>query len=713
MNRAIASFLTACLVASLLIAGASARAEDQPCPCLGLSTRMPEGPMVNAEIVVGPFDLRRQYRSMEGPYVTKKFRVSDLLASKRVSVPEPMIKFVERGAGGASMAATPTKAADAGAPISDEAGKHSGTGPGAPTSSQMPLTSGRDSQSATRAPASSRQDGGTGPSMIAGSVKESGAGAVPGLVDTRDQKRELLWFKGISLQVLDESDKVLPTAEFICHLNLDVEQGFRNRAFPQAEHSGNGRLITLTQGQTDFFFPPGFAVPVASDEKWTFTFQAANRTTLEHRRIKHRCIITFVKDSELTQPVTALHWYNPYIVVALDSGPEKPSNGPEAHGPDCLAVSGGNTAPNATRDSDFFDQQGRRLSGHWEVPPGTAHYRSPIVDERDPGFASKRRRIHAVWTHLHPLCTNACLVECGPGKRRPVFSVTASTRTKPGLEIEHIDSVLSTKGIVLAPRRSYELAATYENTTGVAQDSMVALGVFCADEKFTRPHWVLTGEKDDLVACDGSDNSAGGGVFCGIKNLYQRAAVSMGREYPLFDPVSDGPLLAEPKTVELVTSAGKINLLLDPALAPQHATQMYRLFKAGIFNGTPISRFQPNYLVQTDVAESKANRGQRLSRDQVKLLRRLPLEVTAQEKGLTAHARGVLTMARWDDVNSAVSSFSILLGDAPHLDNNYTIFGHVADDPVTRETLERIARDWPARRPVILSAAEAPALAAR
>lgn len=489
------------------------RAEDQPCPCLGLATRMPEGPMVNAEIVVGPFDLNRQYRSMEGPYVTRKFRVSDLLASKRVSVPESLIKFVEQGAGPASMVAAPSKGREAGPSVSNQAGRHSGIGLGAPKADPTPVAAGRDAQVAQEAPASGRHDGGTGPSMVAGSARDAGASAVQGLVDTPDQKRELLWFKGISLQVLDENHKVMPTAEFIGHLNLDVDRGFRNCAFAQSEHSGNGRLITLTQGQTDFFFPPGFAVPVASDEKWTFTFQAANLTTLEHRRIKHRCIVTFVRDSELTQPVTALHWYNPYIVVALDRGKEKPSGSSDVRGPDCLAISNGNTAANATEDSDFFDQLGRRLSGHWEVPPGTSHYRSPIVEERDPGFASKRRRIHAVWTHLHPLCTNVSLVECGPGKRRPIFSVTASTRIKPGLEIEHIDSILSSKGIVLPARRSYELAATYENTTGVAQDSMVALGVFCADEKFTRPPWVLTGEKDELATGDGSESNAGGDVL--------------------------------------------------------------------------------------------------------------------------------------------------------------------------------------------------------
>ena len=39
------------------------------------------------------------------------------------------------------------------------------------------------------------------------------------------------------------------------------------------------------------------------------------------------------------------------------------------------------------------------------------------------------------------------------------------------------------------------------------------------------------------------------------------------------------------------------------------------------------------------------------------------------------HVRGVLSMGRYDDPNSATSSFSILLGDAPHLDGQYCAFG--------------------------------------
>lgn len=41
------------------------------------------------------------------------------------------------------------------------------------------------------------------------------------------------------------------------------------------------------------------------------------------------------------------------------------------------------------------------------------------------------------------------------------------------------------------------------------------------------------------------------------------------------------------------------------------------------------------------------------------------------------HVRGTLSMARYDDPNSGTSSFSILLGAAPHLDAKYAVFGRI------------------------------------
>ena len=51
----------------------------------------------------------------------------------------------------------------------------------------------------------------------------------------------------------------------------------------------------------------------------------------------------------------------------------------------------------------------------------------------------------------------------------------------------------------------------------------------------------------------------------------------------------------------------------------------------------------------------------------------VPLEVQEHVKH---HKQGILSMGRMDDPDSGQSSFSILLGPAPHLDMHYTIWGY-------------------------------------
>ncbi|CAI0387570.1 unnamed protein product [Linum tenue] len=54
------------------------------------------------------------------------------------------------------------------------------------------------------------------------------------------------------------------------------------------------------------------------------------------------------------------------------------------------------------------------------------------------------------------------------------------------------------------------------------------------------------------------------------------------------------------------------------------------------------------------------------------------------------HVRGILSMGRYSDPNSASSSFSILLGDAPHLDGQYAVFGKVTKGDDTLKKLEQV-----------------------
>ncbi len=605
-----------------------------------------EGPLIAAEILAGPFDIHRQYESMMGPYVTVKTRLGSLISDKRTIIPEADVVYVE----------------------------------GSPPPSMG------------------------GPDMSAHAPANTSA-AQPGRID-----RELYWFKGMKIVVLDENDQPLSNAEFICHVNVDVDTRFRHRSFKSAAHHGNSRLMTLTQGQTEFIFPPGFAVPVDTHEAWSLVLQAANRTTTQHRRLKQLCTLYFIKDSELKEPIKALHWYTPYVSVVLG---KEALAAPEHDGaPHCLGMSEGEAARNMVAASIVKDQQGRKLTGHWQVPPGTHVYRTQIPSGHEDDLAAKDRKVHAVWSHVHPLCTNASLVACDGRKRSKVFSAEIQTNTAGGLQLASIQNIVSSRGIRLKAGKNYELEATYVNSTEDVHDSMVALGIFCEDELFKRPAWTQASETINH-SCPAPNKVAKGdkkdAMFCGIRpddDLSEEPAETPepapSYSYPLFDATTDGPLLTRPSMLEITTSAGVLHLRLNPLYAPHSATQMYKLFTSGAFNGTPIFRYQEGYLFQVAPVESKVDSKYLLAQSMRELLKSLPLEAPLQP----LHKKWALTMARDANPNSAVSSFSILLADSPHLDGKYTVIGEVVPDAVSLQTIDAIQKRWSTDRPWISEAHE-------
>jgi cyclophilin family peptidyl-prolyl cis-trans isomerase len=129
------------------------------------------------------------------------------------------------------------------------------------------------------------------------------------------------------------------------------------------------------------------------------------------------------------------------------------------------------------------------------------------------------------------------------------------------------------------------------------------------------------------------------------------------------------PRLADEKIV-MRTIAGDLVLGLYPDVAPQHVAQLIRLVEAGVYDGTHFYRLHPGFVLQTSTAEDRLIP---MESNQAALIHPIPAEFSAR-----LHRRGVLSMARADgDPNSADTSFSILLGDAPHLDRNYTVFGEL------------------------------------
>ena len=119
---------------------------------------------------------------------------------------------------------------------------------------------------------------------------------------------------------------------------------------------------------------------------------------------------------------------------------------------------------------------------------------------------------------------------------------------------------------------------------------------------------------------------------------------------------------------------GKIKITLLPDLAPLHVERIKTLVNSGAYNGVVFHRVIDGFMAQTgDVqfGNSKKFNPNLVGRGG-SLLPNLPSEFSDMP-----FVEGSVGMARSQDPNSANSQFFIMFQPAPHLNNNYTIFGMV------------------------------------
>ncbi|KAK9192057.1 hypothetical protein WN943_020673 [Citrus x changshan-huyou] len=130
------------------------------------------------------------------------------------------------------------------------------------------------------------------------------------------------------------------------------------------------------------------------------------------------------------------------------------------------------------------------------------------------------------------------------------------------------------------------------------------------------------------------------------------------------------------------TNYGDIEFGFYPSVAPQTVDHIFKLVRLGCYNTNHFFRVDKGFVAQ--VADVVGGRSAPMNEVQ-----RVEAEKTViGEFSDVKHVRGILSMGRYSDPNSAASSFSILLGDAPHLDGQYAVFGKVTKGDETLRTLE-------------------------
>ena len=127
-------------------------------------------------------------------------------------------------------------------------------------------------------------------------------------------------------------------------------------------------------------------------------------------------------------------------------------------------------------------------------------------------------------------------------------------------------------------------------------------------------------------------------------------------------------------------NGAKIELELDPTAAPKTVANFEKLVSEGFYDGLTFHRIIPGFMIQG---------GDPLGNGMGGAEENIVGEFRANgHNNPIKHQRGVISMARAFDPNSASSQFFIMHADAPHLDGQYAAFGRVVSG---METVDEIA----------------------
>jgi len=149
------------------------------------------------------------------------------------------------------------------------------------------------------------------------------------------------------------------------------------------------------------------------------------------------------------------------------------------------------------------------------------------------------------------------------------------------------------------------------------------------------------------------------------------------------------------KCARIETEAGDIELEFYPESAPESVRNFLNLTATGMLDTTTFSRVVPDFVIQGGDLYTRTDKvtyaiGQRARK------------VVPDEPNKILHERGIISMARLDEPNTATTNFFILIKEAPYLDGKFAAFGRVTKGmdivdainkaPVTDEKPEKPVR---------------------
>jgi peptidyl-prolyl cis-trans isomerase B (cyclophilin B) len=156
----------------------------------------------------------------------------------------------------------------------------------------------------------------------------------------------------------------------------------------------------------------------------------------------------------------------------------------------------------------------------------------------------------------------------------------------------------------------------------------------------------------------------------------------------------------ESEVAVISTNFGDMVVEFYPDIAPMHVDSFMALANEEYFNGTTFHRVIPGFMIQGGDPNSRnENRATHGTGGRAGKFFGLGNEedpstwLIPQEFSDTPHVKGILSMARTNDPNSASSQFFVCHDNANFLDNNYTVFGKVIDGLDIIDEIASVAKD--------------------
>lgn len=306
------------------------------------------------------------------------------------------------------------------------------------------------------------------PTLLIDDIYKSMEGPQSSRMVQLSPKEELIWITGFSIKALDSENLNPISNEFICHMNVDINDEEYYNYWNLKDRIGKQfpRLTSLSNGFLTSNFPDGYGVPMKGNSHIKITSQALNHNQKKIlKKIKHEVSIKYQIEKNEFKPLMSK---TVFIQLPYDfQNPYKSPLAPEKNF--CIPVD--------SKYHNYTNSAGEALSGHWVIPKGKNTYKSSINEQLQ---LKDSLRLHYAAIHVHPFSTSIALYDKTLNQTLFKSKIT-NLNNKIGLK--NVEAFSSEKGIWLYHNHEYELVLEVDNPFNTKEDMMGSMFLFFYDKE--------------------------------------------------------------------------------------------------------------------------------------------------------------------------------------------------------------------------------------